>query len=391
MRHFALGGVEAVGVSILSSHGGGGEGREVGLQPSRFGSTQWNSVEVFQSLESLWCLSNDGPVLVGPNLSDETGSDRRPRFACAQDFPDQRLSRAVAGVHRRRVVFPQPTECVREDASGLFAVVASGAPGLLKFVAGELEGAVHVEVGDPPVATIDILVVRAVLQEDAQRLGLGFANEDGIGVATSQSDVGADGAEDPPKQVGAFPGDGEGGNGSTGGAGNGTAIGVVGEVDRLADFWQEFLGKEARVAIAEAVVFVAAIVARQGVGSLCGGQDSGVNEYTDGHRHLAAGDEVVEDDRGSKGAIGGHVATAVLEDHQAGRFRRRILPGHINPVVPMRAGEETSGGCCEGVFGHRAVGHRGVELRVRTQRIFFGLSPHSGRNHRRDTEGQPAA
>ena len=53
VRHFVLCGVEAVGMSILSSHGGGGEGREVGLQPSRFGSTQWNSVGVFQSLESL--------------------------------------------------------------------------------------------------------------------------------------------------------------------------------------------------------------------------------------------------------------------------------------------------------------------------------------------------
>jgi hypothetical protein len=53
VRHFALCGVEAVGVSVLSSHGGGGEGREPGLQPPRFGSTQDNAVGVFQSLESL--------------------------------------------------------------------------------------------------------------------------------------------------------------------------------------------------------------------------------------------------------------------------------------------------------------------------------------------------
>jgi hypothetical protein len=73
---------------------------------------------------------------------------------------------------------------------------------------------VHVEVGDPPVATIDILIVGAVLQEDSQGLGLRLADEDRVRIATPKSDVGADGAEDPPEQVGALPGGGECGDGS---------------------------------------------------------------------------------------------------------------------------------------------------------------------------------
>jgi len=63
------------------------------FQSPRFGSKYGDSVGIFQSLESLWRFSDDGPVLVGPDLpEEETFGDRRPRFAQGQDFTGQRLS-----------------------------------------------------------------------------------------------------------------------------------------------------------------------------------------------------------------------------------------------------------------------------------------------------------
>ena len=50
-------------------------------------------------------------------------------------------------------------------------------------------------------------------------------------------------------------------------------------------------------------------------------------------------DEIIEDDRHAKLAVGFLVAAAVLKDHEAGRLGRLVLFWHIDPVVPLRCRE----------------------------------------------------
>src|SRR5262245_35466388 len=96
--------------------------------------------------------------------------------------------------------------------------MATLAPGVLDLIAGEGEDPLHLLVGHPPVAAVDVQVLRAVLEEDTQRLGLIFADERGIDVAAAQAHVGADGAEDPAERVGTLPRRSEGTDGTAAGA-----------------------------------------------------------------------------------------------------------------------------------------------------------------------------
>ena len=107
-------------------------------------------------------------------------------------------------------ILPEPAHGVGKDLGGVLAVVSAVAPGMVDFVAGKDQRAFHFLVGHPPVAAIDVLVVAAILQEDAERLGLILADQRRVDVAAAQADVGADGAEDAAKSIGPFPRRGEG-------------------------------------------------------------------------------------------------------------------------------------------------------------------------------------
>jgi len=63
------------------------------------------------------------------------------------------------------------------------------------------------------------------------------------------------------ERVGTVPGHGEGGDPSGRGAGDGTQVGVGGEVVGLRHLGKDLLEEEPRVAIPEAVVLEAAVVA----------------------------------------------------------------------------------------------------------------------------------
>ncbi len=265
--------------------------------------------------------------------------DELPGLVGDEDF--LQLRRPGAGLHRFGPVFPEPAHGFGKDFGGVAGVVGAFTPGVIDFVAGKAEGAFHFLIGHPPVAAGDVLIVGAVLEEDADRLGLVLADPGWVVVAAAEADVGADGAEDAGEGVGAFPGGGEGADGTAGGAADAAVVAVVREVDGpavgggfLFDLGEDFVEHEADVVIAQAVVLEAAIEAIDGV--LGEGLHPAVHdEDADGHRHLLPFDQLVEDGRRSK-------ADAILPDIDARGFGRVVLFWHVDPVVADGAGEDAA-------------------------------------------------
>src|SRR5580765_4493602 len=142
----------------------------------------------------------------------------------------------------------------------------AGAPFVVDLVSSELEGSFHFLVGHPPIAAEFVEIVAAVLQENANRLWLVFADQRWIIVAAAQADVSADGAKDPRKGVRPFPGCRESADSTARGTANRAVVSRFGELDWSAirslfgfDIGQQFFQKKTHVVIAQAVVFIAAV------------------------------------------------------------------------------------------------------------------------------------
>src|SRR5581483_604999 len=90
----------------------------------------------------------------------------------------------------------------------------------------------HRLVGHPPVAAVSVVVVRPVLQKDADGLRLVLADERVVAVAAAQADISADRAEDAGEGVGALPGSRERGNRAARRAADGVVVAALREADR---------------------------------------------------------------------------------------------------------------------------------------------------------------
>src|SRR5262249_32214332 len=139
---------------------------------------------------------------------------------------------------------------------------------------------------------------------------------------------------------------------------------------------QDLFDQEARVAIAEGIVFEAAAEARLPVRRIRG-QDSGIDENADSGRHLSLVNQVVEDDVRAPAAVVGDEATTVLKHHEGRWPARPVLRRDVDPVVADRAGEDFAGG--PGVFGNFTLRHAGLTLRVRAKDVLLGGLEHRGR------------
>ena len=128
-----------------------------------------------------------------------------------------------------RIVAPQPPQRIRQNGRTVPRVVALRAHHELAVVARVFERLGHRLVGQVPRARVNVQVVRAVLQEYAQRFGLHDADQVGVPVAAAQVGKTADEAEHAAKGVGALPGGGEGGDAAGAGPGDGAVVGVAGE------------------------------------------------------------------------------------------------------------------------------------------------------------------
>ncbi|MFO1092213.1 MAG: hypothetical protein U0992_02725 [Planctomycetaceae bacterium] len=209
---------------------------------------------------------------------------------------------------------------------------------MVDFVAGVVEGREHVLIGDPPAAAEEVEVVLAVLEEDAQRLVFGLADQGGEVVATTERDERADRADDAAELVRTLPGDVERADRSRAGAGDGTVVRVGAELVRFADFGEEFFDEEPGVLVAEAVVLKAAIEAAEGV--LIGGRDdAGADKDADLNRDVLLVDEVVEGG-GELPVLG--AGNPVLDDEDSSRLAGVVLGGDVDPVVADGTGEDVA-------------------------------------------------
>src|SRR5262249_30412145 len=141
------------------------------------------------------------------------------------------LRRTLAGLDGRRPILPQPAHGIREDLRGMLAVVATGAPGVVDFVAGEGQGALHLLVRHPPVAAVDVLIAAPILEKDPKRFRLDLANQCGIDIAAAQPHISADGTEDAAEGVRPFPGCRERADRAAAGAANAAIIAIVRKPD----------------------------------------------------------------------------------------------------------------------------------------------------------------
>src|SRR5262249_8550368 len=115
----------------------------------------------------------------------------------------------------------------------------------------------HFLIGHPPIAAIDVLVVAAVLQKDANWLGLVLADQRRIDIAAAEAHIRTNRAEDPREGVWPLPGGSERTNGAAGAAANRPVIAALGKANGPAvgrglffDFRQQFVEDKANVVVA---------------------------------------------------------------------------------------------------------------------------------------------
>src|SRR5947207_8307581 len=113
----------------------------------------------------------------------------------------------------------------------MLAVMAAIAPVMINVVAGEFEGGKHLLISEKPVAAVNIQIVAAVLQENADGLRLGFADQGRIVVAAAQADISPDAGEDAPESIRPLPGCGKGANTTATRTGNRAVVAVSAEVE----------------------------------------------------------------------------------------------------------------------------------------------------------------
>ena len=238
-------------------------------------------------------------------------------------------------------VAPKPAEGLGKDRAAVLGVVAVALDVVeAAIVAHVAEGGVEVFVGGGPVTEGVVEIAAGILEEDAEGFALGFADEGRVGVAAAEVYKTADGREHLAELVGAFPSDGESGDTAAAGTADRTLFRVGREGELFRDLGQNFLDQKAGIAIAEGIVFHATIA---GVGALFGGRLRGVvarvDKDGDGHGHLAARDQIVEDGGHAPGGLEVEIVFAVLEDHHSRGAVGLVLGGDVDPPVTGHAGK----------------------------------------------------
>ena len=238
----------------------------------------------------------------------------------------------------------------------MVAVVAAVTPLVLHLIASELQGTLQGLVGHPPVAAVDVQIVRAVLQVDADRLGLHLADQGGVIVPAPQPHIGADGAEHAREGVGPLPGGSEGADGTAGGTADAAVVPLLRQHDGPAvggffgfHIGQELIQQETGVVIAQAIVFKAAVEAVQRIRALCL-NPAMHDEHANGDGHLLLGDQPVKH-------LGRLVLDAILVHIHAGGRLAVILRRHIHPVIAVGPGVDLA--VLERELQHLALGGLG--------------------------------
>ena len=223
----------------------------------------------------------------------------------------------------------------------MFAVVSADTVGKLVVVILERQRLGHLLVCQRPVAVLVIQVSTAVLQKDADRLAICFANDRRIVVSTANVHETADVAQHFAKRIGALPSDGPSADAAGTDPADSALAGILGEAVAFSDFGKDFFKQKSGVLVGQRVVFKAAIGRTRTPASFfrkCFGGVSRVDKDSDRDWHFTTVDQIVHHDGGPKLSRRVDVGVSILKDHQGSRLGRIVLGREIHRIV-------TNGAC----------------------------------------------
>src|SRR6184192_3738660 len=210
---------------------------------------------------------------------------------------------------------------------------------MLHFITRKDEGAFHRLVLHPPIAGVNIEVVRSILKENANWFRLELAYERRIAHAPTQIDISANRTEHARERARSLPSGSEGGDRTAALAANGPIVSITRKPDRAAvtrlsglDIRQQFVVQEPRVRITESVVFIAAIETIQRCVAVRCFDDSGSDKDRDDNRQFLLLNEIVENGWRRE-------TNAVLLHIKTGRRVWFVLCWNVNPIIARGAGK----------------------------------------------------
>jgi len=263
----------------------------------------------------------------------------------------------------------------------MFPIVPAAAADELVIVVFELQGFIHLQVAEPPVAVFVIEIIFAVLEEDADGFPVGFA--DAGGVVVSAADVGeaADVTEHFAEPFGVFPGGSEGTDAATGNATDGPVCRIRGKVELQFgnDVGNEFQLQKPRVLVAESIVLKAAIGSPPAVIGDGATAVAWVDKQADGDWEFTAMNQIVEDHRDSELTGFIDIRVSILKHHQAGWLSAIVLGRDVDRVFAGGVRKDATGPLvfCDLSDGH-AILSRGIGAELKScvgiRRSVLGLS-----------------
>ncbi len=316
-------------------------------------------------------VEEDLAICIGrrPFAEFVTLRDELPALAGNQYFLERRIFRNSC-FHRRGVILPEPAHRIGKDSRGLLVVVPAIAPNVLHLVAGKGKRPLHGLILHPPVTSVNIEIIGAILQEDTDRFRFKPSNKGRVNIPSAQADIGANRTEYAAEFNGPLPGGSKGGDSSTGESADGAVIAVMRKPDgtpvrRLFrfDLGQKLFQQEARIVITEAIVFIAAIKTVECRIRICGVDPAVHNKDADSYRHFVFVNEIVEDG-------GCFEFYTVLTYENTGRFCWSILRGNVDPIFPCRARKYFR--TIKAEFEYFTFRHAGLQLRVATGFVVVG-------------------
>ena len=240
-----------------------------------------------------------------------------------------------AYLERFRIAAPDPAQGIRHDGGAVFSVVATFAPDVIHVVARVLQSRQHRLIRVPPASGVNILVAASVLKKDTQWFIFRLADQARKRIRPTQRYECTDRTDDSAKRIRTFPCGIERTDAARTGTGETTIVRVVAEFPCPPDFRQKLVNQESRVAVAEAIVFEAAVetwlrIFIRSRNAAVSDKDSQLYGNLPGMNHIVQHDW--------QPPVFRHAKT-VLNDHQTRRFLGIVLGWDVDPVFADRANE----------------------------------------------------
>lgn len=238
----------------------------------------------------------------------------------------------------------------------------------LAVVALELQSRRHLLVGQRPVAPAHVQVRRATLQEHADGLLGGLADQRRVDMPAANIGEAANVTEHLAERVRPLPRHCERADSAGAHAAYAPPC-CIGAKVVLGGYFRNYLfQQEAGVSPAERIVFDAALAAVVAGRWRSAWNIAGIDEDTDHHGDFLFVDKVVHDD--GRSYLAADVTATILEDHHAGWLGGIVLGRNVHPVCAHRTGEYLARG---GVGRDFTLRHARLNLRVRTKFVCFRL------------------